>query len=139
MRRAVTLLLLLAAVRVGLAFANRLAKPISRLIAATDRVRVGDLTASVPEDAEGHEIDHLSRAFNRMTAQLEGQRRELIEANQQLDERRRFTETVLGGVSAGVIGLDLEHRIVLPNQAAHDFLAGPEEELVGRLTGRGGW
>ena len=53
----VALLLLLAAVRVGLGFANRLAMPISRLIAAADRVRVGDLSASVPEQEEGHEID----------------------------------------------------------------------------------
>ena len=77
----VALLLLLAAVRVGLGFADRLAMPISRLIAATDRVRIGDLSASVPEQEEGHEIDQLSRAFNRMTAQLASQRTELINAN----------------------------------------------------------
>ena len=100
----VALLLLLAAVRVGLGFANRLAKPISRLITAADRVRVGDLSVSVPEREEGHEIDRLSRAFNRMTAQLASQRAELISANNQLDERRRFTETVIGGVSAGCWG-----------------------------------
>ena len=103
--------LLLAAVRVGLGFANRLAKPISRLITAADRVRVGDLSVSVPEREEGHEIDRLSRAFNRMTAQLASQRAELISANNQLDERRRFTETVIGGVSAGCSGLDHQGRI----------------------------
>jgi two-component system, NtrC family, nitrogen regulation sensor histidine kinase NtrY len=128
----VALLLLLAAVRVGLAFANRLAMPISRLIAAADRVRVGDLTASVPEDEEGHEIDHLSRAFNRMTAQLGSQRAELINANNQLDERRRFTETVIGGVSAGVLGLDSHGRITLPNRSAADLIAATPDELIGR-------
>ena len=128
----VALLLLLAAVRVGLAFANRLAMPISRLISAADRVRVGDLTASVPEDEEGHEIDHLSRAFNRMTAQLASQRAELISANNQLDERRRFTETVIGGVSAGVLGLDREGRITLPNRSAADLIAAPPDALIGR-------
>ena len=128
----VALLLLLAAVRVGLAFANRLAMPISRLISAADRVRVGDLTASVPEDEEGHEIDHLSRAFNRMTAQLASQRAELINANNQLDERRRFTETVIGGVSAGVLGLDRQGRITLPNRSAADLTAASPDDLIGR-------
>ena len=110
----VALLLLLAAVWVGLTFANRLATPIARLIRAADRVRAGDLTARVPEIEEGSEIDSLSRAFNRMTAQLASQRAELIRANNQLDQRRRFTEAVIGGVSAGVIGLDAHGRITLP-------------------------
>ena len=128
----VALLLLLAAVRVGLGFANRLAKPISRLITAADRVRVGDLTASVPEREEGHEIDRLSRAFNRMTAQLASQRAELISANNQLDERRRFTETVIGGVSAGVLGLDHQGRITLPNRSAADLIKAAPDDLIGR-------
>jgi two-component system nitrogen regulation sensor histidine kinase NtrY len=106
--------------------------PISRLISAADRVRVGDLTASVPEDEEGHEIDHLSRAFNRMTAQLASQRAELISANNQLDERRRFTETVIGGVSAGVLGLDRQGRITLPNRSAADLTAATPDALIGR-------
>ena len=60
----------------------------------------------------------LSRAFNRMTAQLAAQRTELMEVNNQLDERRRFTETVLAGVSAGVIGLDGkgQHRTAEPRR-----------------------
>jgi two-component system, NtrC family, nitrogen regulation sensor histidine kinase NtrY len=128
----VALLLLLAAVRVGLGFANRSAMPISRLIAAADRVRVGDLSASVPEEEEGHEIDRLSRAFNRMTAQLASQRAELINANNQLDERRRFTETVIGGVSAGVLGLDHQGRITLPNRSAADLIKAAPDDLVGR-------
>jgi two-component system nitrogen regulation sensor histidine kinase NtrY len=128
----VALLLLLAAVRVGLAFANRMAMPISRLITAADRVRIGDLSASVPEDQEGHEIDRLSRAFNRMTAQLASQRAELINANNQLDERRRFTETVIGGVSAGVLGLDRQGRITLPNRSAAGLMAATPDDLIGR-------
>jgi two-component system nitrogen regulation sensor histidine kinase NtrY len=129
----VALLLLFASVWIGLVFANQLVAPIGRLITAANRVRGGDLLARVPENGpDSDEFVLLSRAFNRMTSQLESQRRELIAANQQLDERRRFTETVLAGVSAGVIGLDPERRILLPNQAAHDFLAEADEELVGR-------
>ena len=46
----VALLLLFASVWIGLAFANQLVAPISRLITAADRVRGGDLLARVPED-----------------------------------------------------------------------------------------
>jgi two-component system nitrogen regulation sensor histidine kinase NtrY len=128
----VALLLLLAAVWVGLSFANTLAMPISRLIAAADRVRAGDLTARVPEDKDNDELDRLSRAFNRMTHQLASQRGELISANQQMDERRRFTEAVIGGVSAGVIGLDGQGRITLSNRSASEFLGEFPDGLVGR-------
>jgi two-component system nitrogen regulation sensor histidine kinase NtrY len=128
----VALLLLLAAIWVGLTFANRLVRPIATLVAAAERVRSGDLTARVPEGREGDEIASLSRAFNRMTGQLEGQRAELIEANRQLDDRRRFTEAVLFGVSAGVLGLDPEGRIFLPNRSALDLLSCPIDNLVGR-------
>lgn len=119
----VALLLLLAAVWFGLNFATRLVRPISDLISATDRVRGGDLTARVSEVdmASDDELDVLSRAFNRMTSQLEGQRSELVEANRQLDFRRRFTEAVLSGVSAGVIGLDPEFKINLVNASAAWF------------------
>jgi two-component system nitrogen regulation sensor histidine kinase NtrY len=116
------LLVLLAAVLVGLVFANQLARPISRLIAAAERVRAGDLSTRVVEGTADDELATLTRAFNRMTSQLSAQRGELMEAYRQLDERRRFTETVLSGVSAGVVGLDAEGRINLPNRSASELL-----------------
>src|SRR3546814_11133004 len=85
------------------------------------QVRAGDLKVRVPEGPEGDEIASLSRAFNRMTNDLATNRQELLEANQQLDRRRRFTETVLTGVSAGVIGLDEKGRINLPNRSASEL------------------
>jgi two-component system nitrogen regulation sensor histidine kinase NtrY len=118
----VALLLLLAAVWLGLLIANQIVTPISALIAAAERVRGGDLSARVAEREPADEIGVLSRAFNRMTHQLESQRGDLIEANRQLDLRRRFTEAVLSGVSAGVIGLDHEGRINLPNRSAAELL-----------------
>lgn len=131
----VALLLLFASVWIGLALANQLVTPIGRLITAADRVRSGDLLARVPEEGpDSDEFVMLSRAFNRMTAQLDGQRRELIQANQQLDERSRFTETVLAGVSAGVLSTDAARRIVLPNQAAQDFLDEEGRGLAGHAV-----
>ncbi len=118
----VALLVLSAAVLIGLVIANQIARPIGYLMRAAERVRAGDLTVRVPENATGDEVAGLSRAFNRMTGQLAAQRAELMVAYGQLDERRRFTETVLAGVSAGVIGLDAQGRIELPNRAAAEFL-----------------
>ncbi len=129
----VALLLLLVAVSIGLVFADTVVRPVSALIAAAERIRAGDLGARVPTGTTEDELTSLSRAFNRMTSQLESQRRELIEANRQLDLRRRFTETVLAGVSAGVLGLDGEGRINLPNRSATELLGRDLDQLAGVL------
>ncbi len=118
----VALLVLLAAVLIGLVLANQIARPIGRLIMAAERVRAGDLAVRVPEAATGDEVAGLSRAFNRMTGQLAAQRSELMDAYSQIDSRRRFTEAVLSGVSAGVIGLDEQGRVELPNRTASQLL-----------------
>jgi two-component system nitrogen regulation sensor histidine kinase NtrY len=118
----VALLVLCAAALIGLVLANQIARPIGGLIAAAERVRGGDLAVRVPEAETGDEVAGLSRAFNRMTGQLAAQRTELMDAYSQLDERRRFTEAVLSGVSAGVIGLDVQGRIELPNRAASELM-----------------
>ena len=128
----VSLLLLLAAIWFGLSIATRLVRPIGSMVAAAERVREGDLDVQVEEGAADDEMGTLGRAFNRMTTQLGAQRRELVEANRQLDERRRFTETVLAGVSAGVIGVGRDGRITLPNPSAVRLLDMPAERLVGR-------
>jgi two-component system nitrogen regulation sensor histidine kinase NtrY len=125
------LILLLAASWFGLIVASQFSGPISALIDATEKVRSGDLTIRVPEESETKELGLLSRAFNRMTGELSRNRGELIEANLQLDERRRFTETVLSGVSAGVVGLDKTGGINLPNRAASDLTGQKLESLIG--------
>ena len=126
------LLVLSALVGFGLVIANQIAKPIGHLIRAAEKVREGDLAVRVPETATGDEVAGLSRAFNRMTAQLAAQRSELLDVNNQLDERRRFTETVLDGVSAGVIGLDKKGRVELPNRAASELLRLDLVPQIGR-------
>ncbi|MGF1592025.1 MAG: ATP-binding protein [Kiloniellaceae bacterium] len=130
----VALLLLLVAVWIGLAFANQLTGPIGSLIAAAERVGKGDLKARVLDPARRDEIGNLSRAFNKMTGQLERQQDALLEANEQLDYRNRFIEAVLGGVSAGVIGLDESGRIDLANRRACDFLGQKAKALRGRTV-----
>lgn len=126
----VGLLLLTGAVWIGLSFATRMARPISWLVAAAERARAGDLSVRVPVGGD-EEFSSLSRAFNRMTHQIETQQSELIEANRQLDQRRRFTETVLAGVSAGVIGLNQDGRINLPNRSASLLLGTDLDQRLG--------
>ena len=128
----VALVILLAAIWLGLWAATRLVKPISSLINAAERVSEGDLKAQVEVARDDDEIATLGLAFNRMTHQLDTQRSALIAANLQIDERRRFTETVLAGVSAGVIGLDGDGQITIVNRAAARLLNSAPEELEGQ-------
>ncbi|MCP4328851.1 MAG: PAS domain-containing sensor histidine kinase [Alphaproteobacteria bacterium] len=132
----VALLLLMASVWVGLTFATRLSSPIIGLITAAEKVREGDLSVRVPEGPEGDEFGTLGRAFNRMTERLLSQQRELMTASEQIDDRRRFTEAVLSGVSAGVIGLDARGRIDLPNRSACNLLNTRAEDLFGKPIGK---
>lgn len=116
-------LLLLSSIGYGMVFAARLTGPISMLVQAAERVRGGDFSARVGDTGGKDEVGMLARAFNRMTEQLEAQRGGLIEANRHIDERRRFSEVVLSGVSAGVIALDSEKKITLFNRSAVNILS----------------
>lgn len=125
-------LLLLAAIWYGLVLARQLVSPISTLITTADRVRAGDFTARVPEQKTLEEFDYLARAFNRMTKQIQEQQGELLQANRQMDQRRRFTETVLAGVSSGVLAVDEKQMITVVNNSACDLLGKDLEVLVGK-------
>ncbi len=128
----VALLLLLAAAWVGLTVATNVATPVSRLISAAADIGKGDLGVVVPERTNLAELDTLMHAFNAMTRQLASQKERLLDANRELDERRKFTETVLSGVSAGVIGLDANANINLPNRSASNLLKIPLSQSIGR-------
>jgi two-component system nitrogen regulation sensor histidine kinase NtrY len=126
------LFVILGAIMLGLWFAERLAKPVGRLAGAAELVGAGDLNIRVKEERGDDEIALLSRSFNTMTAQLKGQRDALITARDETDSRRHFIETVLSGVTAGVIGLDHIGRIELINEAACDILGISTSDSAGR-------
>ncbi len=127
----VALLLLLAAMWIAIVLARQLVTPIVSLISVSDRVRAGDLTARVPRQEQVEEFDHLAQSFNRMTNQIQQQRDELVMANRQLDHRRRLTETVLAGVSAGVVGVDSEGKITLANSMAAEMFEVDSQKMIG--------
>jgi two-component system, NtrC family, nitrogen regulation sensor histidine kinase NtrY len=126
------LVMLLSAVWIGLGFANRLVAPIRRLISAASEISGGNLSVVVPVQRSAGDIGILAETFNRMTGQLKGNRDELLAANDKLDERRRFIEAVLSGVSAGVIGLDPQGRVTLANRSALAALQIESAEVVDR-------
>mgnify|MGYP003973611747 FL=1 len=118
----VAVLLMFVAILMGLNFANGLVNPITNLANAAESVSQGDLTVRVPDNDNKDEIADLSKIFNKMTEQLENQRNDLVTTNTELERRIRFTETVLTGVTAGVLGLDKYGKIFLPNRSALDLL-----------------
>ncbi len=133
----VAFLLILLAIWIGWSIASKISTPIGNLIDAADRVGKGDLTTRVDFDVkkDKDEVGELSRSFNLMTEQLSNQQFGLKEANRQLDERRRFTEVVLSGVSAGVIGLDKLGCIHLSNRSSLDLLSIDLEEHLNKPLG----
>jgi len=118
----VAILLMFVAILMGFNFANGLVTPITNLANAAERVSVGDLKVRVPDNNNKDEIADLSKTFNKMTEQLESQRNDLVNTNNELERRIKFTETVLTGVTAGVLGLDKFGKIFLPNRRALDLL-----------------
>lgn len=127
------LLVLVGAVWFGMGAANSISGPIARLVQAADRIAGGDLTARVSVDKGPEEIADLARSFNRMTGDLQAQRAALIAAGAEAESRSQFIETVLSGVSAGVIGLDREGRISAENRQALVLLDLSRDSAHGRL------
>jgi two-component system nitrogen regulation sensor histidine kinase NtrY len=128
----VTVVVLLSAIWLGLGFANRLVAPVRRLINAATEVAHGNLAVQVtPRTADG-DVGVLGVAFNTMTSQLRGQRTALLAANEQIDSRRRFTEAVLAGATAGILGLDNDGHVTILNRASVSLLGVAEGEAIGR-------
>jgi two-component system nitrogen regulation sensor histidine kinase NtrY len=129
----VTGLVMAIAMWIGFWLAQRLIDPVGQLIGVAEKISGGDLTARVDVSDNDDELATLGRSFNRMTGQLQSQRNDLIETNRQFDERRRFTEAVLSGVSAGVVGLDTMGRVTIANRSAYELLETRADALIGQL------
>ncbi|MDI1326386.1 MAG: PAS domain-containing sensor histidine kinase [Brevundimonas sp.] len=129
------LLVLVGAIWLGMGAASAISAPIGRLVEAADRVAGGDLTARVDSEDGPGEIKTLSAAFNRMTGDLEAQQAALRAASEEATGRSRFIETVLSGVSAGVIGLDRQRRVSAINDSAVELLAIRDPDIIGRPLG----
>ncbi len=124
-------ILILAAIWLGLWFAERLSRPVGRLLGASSRVGEGDFTVRVREEEGDDEIAQLGRNFNEMTRRLDAQRQEVEERTRQIDRRRRLFDSVLSSVTSGVVGLDPKGRITFVNRSAERLLdVGSEDEAA---------
>jgi two-component system nitrogen regulation sensor histidine kinase NtrY len=126
------LIVLLSAVWIGINFANRLVAPIRRLIGAAGLVSTGNLYVQVPVRRGEGDLSHLGETFNKMTQDLRTQRDDLMRARDLMDTRRRFTEAVLAGASAGIIGVDASGCISILNRSAEKLIGQGEAEAHGR-------
>jgi two-component system nitrogen regulation sensor histidine kinase NtrY len=115
----------------ALKLADRLVRPVGELVSAAGRVEAGDFSARVPASNTEDEVQTLATAFNRMTERLEEQTTELRSANSQLEVRRAFIEAVLSSVTAGVIALDRNRRILLLNRSAEALLEHGQAQIEG--------
>ena len=131
---AFAVIIILAAVWLGLWFAERLSSPIGRLTGAAQRVGEGDLDVQVREDDGDDEIAELGRYFNQMTKQLKGQRNTLLDNTRQIERRRRLFDSVLSSVTSGVVGLDPEGRVTFVNRSAMRLLDWSEDQQSLALT-----
>lgn len=133
------LLVLLAAVWVGLVLARRVTRPVAALARSVRRVGAGDFTARV--EVEGaDEIATLGNAFNAMTEELRGSREQLVSANAALrsayarmDEERLRIRTILAHLDVGVVafgpapaGNERASRLGGMNDAAMRMLRTPD-------------
>lgn len=125
------LVLLLAALWIGIALANRFVDPIRNLMIASNRVSEGDLDVQVPVQEGRGDLRDLSNRFNTMTRQLRTQREALVDASETNEKRRQFTEAVVEGVSAGIVGLDPFGAVTLVNARASEMLGRDEISVVG--------
>jgi two-component system nitrogen regulation sensor histidine kinase NtrY len=128
----IALIVLLSSAWIGLDFANRLVAPIRRLIGAANVVSTGNLQVRVPIRRSEGDLAQLGETFNKMTQELSTQHDDIVRARDVIDSRRRFTEAVLAGASAGVIGVDADGRITILNRSAERSIARPESEALGR-------
>lgn len=115
-------LLLLSAISVALIFSWHLIKPISRLIEASQKVRDGNLNIKVKQESAHEELVLLTKTFNQMIDKIRTQQQQLITNNKEIDERRKFTESILASVSSGIICLDSNLNITIFNHSAKNLL-----------------
>jgi len=132
----ITIILLLSSLIIGLSIANRLLNPITLLIKGAEEVGGGNLDYKIPKSILSkiniNEIKALAVSFNLMISDLKSNRVDLEYANDQLDKRRKFSESVLSGVYSGVIGLNKNLEINLPNITASNLLGISIEKDYGK-------
>jgi len=127
----VTLLIIFSSMWFGLFLAKGITVPVQELAEATHEVAHGNLDYHIDVLAED-EIGVLADSFNQMTKDLKESSLELRQANTDLEQRRKYMETVLRNVSAGVVSINRNNVISTINRAAEKMLGINGEEILNR-------
>src|SRR3954462_13921698 len=140
-----TLMILVSATWLGLYLAKRITRPVGMLAAGAKEIGAGHLDHRIEPETRD-EFGSLVEAFNSMAGELatsprrlERSRHDLEKKNSELDERRRYIETVLERIATGVVSIGPDGHISTINSAAGRLLAGgpgsggvPAEHVLGR-------
>ena len=127
----VTFLIIFSATWFGLFLAKGITVPIQDLAEATNKIARGELDHQINIAADD-EIGILVDSFNKMTKDLKKSKEGLEQANIYLEQRRKYMETVLGNVSAGVVSIDSNDVITIINKAAERMLDIQSEKVLNR-------
>ncbi|MFB3926784.1 MAG: PAS domain-containing sensor histidine kinase, partial [Syntrophales bacterium] len=127
----ITLLIIFSATWFGLFLAKGITVPIQDLAQATRKIAQGNLDYQIDIVADD-EIGVLVDSFNQMTKDLKISHEEVEQANLDLERRRKYMETVLRNVSAGVISIDKEGVITTINRASEKMLGIKTEKVLNR-------
>jgi|KBSSwiStaDraftv2_1062776.scaffolds.fasta_scaffold04734_5 two-component system, NtrC family, nitrogen regulation sensor histidine kinase NtrY len=137
-----TLIIVFSATWFGLYLARGITEPIQMLAEGTKEVAAGNLRYKVEVRADD-EIGILVDSFNRMTgdlaasqSKLEETYRDLQAKHTEVEERRRYTETVLEAVATGVVSLDPDGHVTTINGAAERLLGLDAAAVQGRSATR---
>jgi len=125
----VTLLIIFSATWFGFFLAKGITEPVQDLAEATHAIAQGNLDYKINVVADD-EIGVLVNSFNRMTGDLKVSKEKLEQVNLDLDQRRKYMETVLRNVSAGVVAVDRDGVITTVNRAAEKLLDIKTEKVL---------
>jgi len=127
----VLLLTVLLAILAALTVARKLVTPISKLAQATREIASGDLTHEVQVETRD-ELGFLVQSFNEMTEALTSASQEAELSRGQLQSQSEYLETVLGGLTSGVLTVGDDQKVVTANAAATQILGVPDGFFVGK-------
>ena len=127
----VLLLTVLLAILAALNVSRKMVTPISKLAQATREIAAGDLTYEIQAETRD-ELGFLVQSFNEMTEALTRASQEAEHSRAQLQSQSEYLETVLGGLTAGVLTMDNNQKVVTANAAAEEILGMPSGFFAGQ-------
>jgi two-component system nitrogen regulation sensor histidine kinase NtrY len=132
-----TLMILVSATWMGLYLAKRITRPVQMLAAGAREIGAGRLDHRIEPETRD-EFGSLVEAFNAMAGELAASQRklersrvDLEQKNVEVDERRRYIETILERIATGVVSIGPDGKVETVNAAAVRLL-GLAADVINR-------